>query len=76
MQLDLPYPTSEWGAHRFWTTHLPLALPADAPAGRYYLVLGFYDPNNGQRRVLRSADPSDPELDGPDAFTLMQFDLR
>ncbi len=76
IQLDLPYPTGEWGAHQFKTTHVPLAIPADAPAGRYQLVVGLYDPASGQRLALTSPAPIQPELDGPDAFMLTQMDLK
>jgi len=76
VQLDLPYPTREWGAHRFKTTHIPLALPADAPAGRYQLAIGLYDPATGRRLPLATAVPIIPELDGPDALLLTQIDLK
>jgi hypothetical protein len=72
-QVDLPYPTSSWRAGRYATTDLPLALPADAPAGAYRLVIGLYDPSNGQRLSLRAAAPLDPALDGPDALLLTEM---
>ena len=71
-QVDLPYPTSGWRAGHYATTDLPLALPADAPAGTYRLVIGLYDPSNGQRLALRASAPIDPALDGPDALVLTE----
>lgn len=75
-QVDLPYPTSGWRAGRYPTTDLPLALPADAPAGTYRLVIGLYDPSNGQRLALHAAAPLDPALDGPDALLLTEVRVR
>jgi hypothetical protein len=71
-QVDLPYPTSSWRVGRYATTELPLALPADAPAGTYRLVIGLYNPSNGQRLALHSSAPVDPALDGPDALVLTE----
>jgi hypothetical protein len=71
-QVDLPYPTSGWRAGHYVTTDLPLALPADAPAGSYRLVIGLYDPVSGQRLALRAGEPIDPALDGPDALVLTE----
>jgi 4-amino-4-deoxy-L-arabinose transferase-like glycosyltransferase len=71
-QVDLPYPTSGWRAGHYATTDLPLALPADALAGTYRLVIGLYDPSNGQRLRLRASAPIDPALDGPDALVLTE----
>ena len=52
---------------------MPLPLPADLPPGTYRLVIGLYDPSNGQRLVLRAAAPPDPALDGPDALVLAEI---
>jgi 4-amino-4-deoxy-L-arabinose transferase-like glycosyltransferase len=71
-QADLSYPTSSWRAGHYATTDLPLALPADVPAGTYRLVIGLYDATNGQRLPLRAAAPIDPDLDGPDALVLTE----
>jgi len=71
-QVDLPYPTASWRAGRYAATDLPLTVPADAPAGSYQLVIGLYDPANGQRLALRAGAPIDPALDGPDALVLAE----
>jgi hypothetical protein len=76
IQLDLPYSTSEWGDNRFWSTHVPLDLPADAPPGAYRLVAGLYDPATGQRLALTAEGAADPALDGPQALLLTQITLR
>ncbi len=75
-QVDLPYPTSGWRVGHYATTDLPLALPADVPAGTYRLVIGLYDPSNSQRLVLRATAPIDPALDGPDALVLTELRVR
>jgi hypothetical protein len=75
-QVDLPYSTSNWRAGRYATTDLPIALPADAPAGSYRLAIGLYDPSNGQRLALRASAPIDPALDGPDALVLTEVRVR
>jgi 4-amino-4-deoxy-L-arabinose transferase-like glycosyltransferase len=75
-QVDIPYPTRSWGAQRFATTDLPLELPANMPAGRYQLLIGLYDPANGQRAALSTPTKVDPTIDGPDAFPLLQTRLR
>jgi hypothetical protein len=75
-RLDLAYPTSQGDVNRFVTTHVPLALPGDAPAGTYDLVVGLYDPTNGQRLPLVANTPAALALDGPDALLLTQLELK
>jgi 4-amino-4-deoxy-L-arabinose transferase-like glycosyltransferase len=75
-QIDLPYPTSEWQPGRYPTSDLPIAIPADAPAGVYQLSIGLYDLSSGQRLPLSAADRLDPAIDGPDALLLTQFELK
>jgi 4-amino-4-deoxy-L-arabinose transferase-like glycosyltransferase len=75
-QVDIPYPTSSWGARQFITTDLPLELPADVPAGGYRLTIGLYDPASGQRVALATATQVDPTLDGPNALPLLKTRLN
>jgi len=75
-QVDLPYPTSGWRPGYYTTTDLPLTLPVDMPGGIYRLVIGLYDPSNGQRLALRAAAPIDSALDGPDALMLTEVQIR
>jgi Dolichyl-phosphate-mannose-protein mannosyltransferase len=75
-QVDIPYPTRSWGARQYVTTDLPIELPADAPAGRYQLTIGMYDPASGQRVTLATADQLDPALDGPNALPLLKTELH
>jgi hypothetical protein len=75
-QIDLPYPTSQWAPGSFAASELPIALPPDAPAGRYRLLIGLYDQATGQRLELAS-DEQSQSLDGePNAFVLTQFDIH
>jgi hypothetical protein len=72
-QLDLPYPTSTWGAHRFVTTELPVTIPPDTPPGTYPLLIGMYDdPASGQRLPLESATTAPPALDGENVLLLYE----
>jgi hypothetical protein len=69
-QLDIPYPTSSWGARRYITTELPIALPADVPPGDYRLIIGMYNPATGERLPLVSDYRADPAVAGGDALLL------
>src|SRR5690606_27502896 len=53
-QVDLPLAASWWQAGRYEPSELPIALPADLPAGEYTVALGLYDPNSGERLDLRA----------------------
>jgi hypothetical protein len=75
-QLDLPYATSAWKPGRFVATELPIAIPADAPAGTYQLAIGLYDPASGQRLALSAGSALDPAADGADALLLTEFELK
>jgi hypothetical protein len=75
-QVDLPYPTSNWGERRYITSELPIELPADAPPGPYRLVIGLYDPASQQRLPLVAPEPIDEALDGPHALVLTEMSDR
>jgi 4-amino-4-deoxy-L-arabinose transferase-like glycosyltransferase len=66
---DAP-PTSAWQPGQQIAVPLPLALPADLPAGAYQVTLGLYDPQNGQRLPFTGAAAADPASAGPDALLL------
>ena len=74
-QADLPLATSTWLPGSYPATELPLALPADAPAGMYRVVVGLYSPADGRRLPLATALPLDPALSGADALPLAEFVL-
>lgn len=74
-QADLPLATSAWRPGSYPATELPLAVPADAPAGTYRVVVGLYDPADGRRLPLATALPLDPALSGADALPLAAFSL-
>jgi 4-amino-4-deoxy-L-arabinose transferase-like glycosyltransferase len=75
-QIDLPYPTSQWAPGSFAASELPIALPPDAPAGRYRLLIGLYDQATGQRLELTSDAQSRLPAGESNAFALTQFDLQ
>ncbi|NJN65760.1 MAG: hypothetical protein HC884_03125 [Chloroflexaceae bacterium] len=75
-RLDIPYDTATWGANRFRTTELPIPIPSDLPGGTYRLVIGLYDPSNGQRLPLTTTPPPDPAIDGPDALLLTEVVVK
>jgi 4-amino-4-deoxy-L-arabinose transferase-like glycosyltransferase len=74
-QVDIPYPTSQWGTNRLVTTVLPLAALARLPTGSYRLIIGLYDQASGQRLSIGANDALDPALDGPNALLLTQIAL-
>jgi 4-amino-4-deoxy-L-arabinose transferase-like glycosyltransferase len=75
-QIDLPYATSQWTPGNFAASELPIALPPDAPAGRYRLLIGLYDQATGQRLELTSDEQSRLLAGESNAFVLTQFDLQ
>jgi hypothetical protein len=52
------YPSDRWLAGYTFQDKFVLTLPADAPAGEYRLVIGWYDPATGQRLPLRAGETS------------------
>jgi 4-amino-4-deoxy-L-arabinose transferase-like glycosyltransferase len=75
-QIDLPYPTSQWAPGSFAATELPIALPPDAPAGAYQLLIGLYDQATGQRLDLATDVPDGAAPGETNAFVLTEFELR
>lgn len=71
-QVDLPYATSQWQPGRYFTTELPLTLPASMPPGTYRLVIGLYDPASGQRLPLESRYRANLAIDGEHALLLTE----
>lgn len=74
-QVDLPLAASWWQAGRYEPSELPIALPADLPAGEYTVALGLYDPNSGERLDLRAGTALPDELAGPHALDLYHFSI-
>ena len=75
-QIDLPYPTSQWAPGSFAATELPIALPPDAPAGAYQLLIGLYDQATGQRLELTTDVPDGAAPGETSAFILTEFELH
>jgi 4-amino-4-deoxy-L-arabinose transferase-like glycosyltransferase len=80
-QIDLPpggaeFPSSAWTPGRFLITAVELPLPAQAPPGRYQLVVGLYDPASATRLPLGGTDSrADPAVAGPEALLLTSVAL-
>jgi hypothetical protein len=79
-QIDAPpggpaVPTSTWSPGHYVTWHHPVPLPADLPAGQYWLTLGLYDPQDFTRLPLGvPPSPGAPD-DGANALPLGPFAL-
>ncbi|HEU4327821.1 MAG TPA: glycosyltransferase family 39 protein [Roseiflexaceae bacterium] len=64
-------PTSAWPRNRYSTALFRIPVPADLPAGRYWLALGLYNPADGARLPLSGVvAPPDAPDDGPEALRL------
>jgi 4-amino-4-deoxy-L-arabinose transferase-like glycosyltransferase len=74
-QVDPELPVEAWGPNRFFTTPIPLALPATLAAGQYELVIGVYDRATGERMPLQVPNPYAIAADGPNALKVVEFDL-
>ncbi|NJP05052.1 MAG: phospholipid carrier-dependent glycosyltransferase [Chloroflexaceae bacterium] len=66
-------PTSSWSLHHFVTWFHPIPLPVDLPAGRYWLAVGIYDAETGQRLALHGPVPDSAPDDGADALIVAPF---
>jgi hypothetical protein len=61
-QIDTPpggphAPTRTWNSGHYVTWYHPVPLGTDLPPGTYWLAVGLYDPESGDRLPLRSARP-------------------
>jgi hypothetical protein len=72
-QADPLLTTHAWEANRFFTTAIPLELPA--AAGSYQLVVGVYDSISGERLAVTAIDPGRRAADGPHAIALTEVVL-
>jgi hypothetical protein len=77
-QIDVPpggdVPTGAWRVGQQIAVPLPVALPADLPAGSYRVVAGLYDAR-GARLAPSGGTPADPALAGPHALLLETIDI-
>jgi len=53
---DGDFPTTGWRAGEYLTDTLAIPVPANAPAGKYRLRVGLYDPATGQRLPVQGQD--------------------
>ncbi len=75
-QVDMPLQTGSWQPGRAASTHVPLALPEQMPAGTYRLLIGLYRPADGLRLPLRAETAADPAISGADALLLGRWHLQ
>lgn len=68
-------PTSTWQPGQQVAVPLPLPLPANLPAGSYQLVMGLYDPANGERVPLEEGIVADPAAVGDHALLVETITL-
>lgn len=68
--------TSTWRVGQQIAVPIPLALPADLPAGTYTLTMGLYDPRSGTRLPLSVGEAANPALAGADALWVGEIELR
>lgn len=52
-------PTDEWVPGQVVVDHRALLVPVDAPAGAYGLYVGIYDPDTGERLMVRAPSGCD-----------------
>lgn len=74
-QIDVPpagpdTPLMQWEPVRAYTWRHPLPIPADLPAGDYWLALGLYDPANFARLPLDTPLPNGAPDAGGNALLL------
>jgi hypothetical protein len=75
-QVDVPpagahAPTTAWETNRYTTWVHPIPLPADLPAGRYWISLGLYRPADFSRLpVMGNPPPAAAPDDGPHTLFL------
>ncbi len=67
--------SSTWLPGQQIAVPVPLPLPADLPAGSYQLVVGLYDPQQGERLALSSGTAADLAFAGADALLLATLTL-
>jgi hypothetical protein len=54
------FPTSGWVPNEYLVDHYNLPVPAETPAGSYYLKIGLYDPNDSTRLpVIEAGEAKD-----------------
>jgi 4-amino-4-deoxy-L-arabinose transferase-like glycosyltransferase len=65
----------QWQAGQQFGTELPIALPADLPAGEYHVVLGLYTPADGARVPLTHGAPLPESVAGPHATRILSLSI-
>ncbi|MEM8529993.1 MAG: glycosyltransferase family 39 protein [Chloroflexota bacterium] len=79
-QVDVPpggerAPTSTWQPQHYVTSVQRIPVPADLPAGTYWVALGVYDPATFERLPIDVVPPPNAPDDGPNVFFLTPFTL-
>lgn len=55
-QTDPLYPSSPLEINLYHAFHIPLYVPIDIPSGTYRVLIGIYDPANGERLPLNTSE--------------------
>jgi 4-amino-4-deoxy-L-arabinose transferase-like glycosyltransferase len=79
-QVDVPpggdcAPTGAWQPRHYITSVQRIPVPADAPAGEYWIGIGLYTPRDFARLSLRAAPTPAAPNDGPNALLLGPIQL-
>jgi hypothetical protein len=74
-QVDVPpggprAPTHQWQPGHYVTWFHPIPLPADIPADTYWLALGLYDPQSGERLPVQAMPPRGAPATGPQTLVI------
>ncbi len=55
-QYDSALPTDQWSPNQRQTTRVGLWIPPETPAGKYILIVGWYQSESGERLTVNGAD--------------------
>ncbi len=55
-QYDSAFPTDQWPPNQRQTTRVGLWIPPETPAGKYTLIVGWYQSESGERLPVNGAD--------------------
>jgi len=68
--------TANWQPGQQLAVPLPMELPSELPNGNYRVVMGLYNPHNGERPEVHGGQPADFEIAGPQALLLTTVQIE